>query len=294
MKAAIIEVALNESMDTAVNPHAPYTVDEIVADAVETAAAGATIIHFHARNADGSQAPHDSTMCREIIERVRERSDVLLYPTYFPGLPAETRMAHIWRLLDEPTRAPLEIVDLVPSRHVGRVLVDARTGAFRPSTTESGPAFPEDWTRIDRAGCIAHLGVLEMADLRYVIQAARAGLIPRRPLLLRFVLSQEMVWGFFPTPSGLDAMLSQIPEWLEWLGVCAVNFATDGEAAERLLRHALGRGLGIRVGVGDQGAAWPRASNADMVLRAKALIAEAGREPASPSALRTALGLKPA
>jgi len=291
-KPAIIEVALNEGADKAVNPHVPYLVDEIAADAVAASRAGASIVHFHARNAEGGQELLDADMCREIMEKARAGGcEAILYPTYAPSLPPETRLSHIWRLLEKPTSAPLELIDIIPSQHVGVVRVEARTGRFLPSPFGDGPVFPPDWTRIHEAGCWPHLGMLDISDLRYVIQAERAGLVPSLPMLLRFVMSQELIMGFPPTPSALDALLSLIPEDFPYHGIVAPNFVSDGEAVEMLQRHALARGLGIRVGLGDSADAYPAATNAERVSWAVAQVRDAGRVPATPAMVRELFGL---
>ncbi len=51
----IIEVGLNEFTSKDQNPHVPYGPDEVADDAVACAAAGAAVVHFHARADDGAQ-----------------------------------------------------------------------------------------------------------------------------------------------------------------------------------------------------------------------------------------------
>ena len=52
MQKLIIEAAINEQAPKSDNPNVPYTVDEVVAEAIACADAGAAIVHFHARDAD--------------------------------------------------------------------------------------------------------------------------------------------------------------------------------------------------------------------------------------------------
>ena len=52
MKPVIIEVGLNEATSRQESPHVPITPEEIAADIVACADAGATIIHFHAAVAE--------------------------------------------------------------------------------------------------------------------------------------------------------------------------------------------------------------------------------------------------
>ena len=96
----MIEVAINELASKSDNVHVPYSVDEVVADAVACAQAGASIVHFHARDAGtGEQRWHDTDFYREAFRRIREQCDAVLYPTQ-PGSGME-RCPHVMQLADE-------------------------------------------------------------------------------------------------------------------------------------------------------------------------------------------------
>ena len=57
----IIEVAINELASKRDNPNIPYSLDEVVDDAIACARAGAAIVHLHARDATtGEQRWHDT------------------------------------------------------------------------------------------------------------------------------------------------------------------------------------------------------------------------------------------
>ena len=53
MRKVIIEVRTNERADRSVNPNVPWTAAEIAADGRACVEAGAAIIHYHGRSADG-------------------------------------------------------------------------------------------------------------------------------------------------------------------------------------------------------------------------------------------------
>jgi 3-keto-5-aminohexanoate cleavage enzyme len=59
------------------NGATPISPAEIADDVVRCAEAGASIAHLHARNRDG-QATQDSAVFKEIVERIREHSDIVL------------------------------------------------------------------------------------------------------------------------------------------------------------------------------------------------------------------------
>ena len=79
-KKLIIEARVNEYMPRDENPNVPYTADEIAEAAAQCREAGAAIVHYHARNADGSPN-HDTDVYLDTIRKIRDASDVLVHPT---------------------------------------------------------------------------------------------------------------------------------------------------------------------------------------------------------------------
>ena len=113
MDKLIIEVRVNESASKARNPNIPYVPEEIVKDALACAAAGASIVHFHARTATGADS-NDPETYRAVIADLRGRSDMLIHTTLgqFEGTPAEQRTAHVEKLHSQglaPDIAPLDM-----------------------------------------------------------------------------------------------------------------------------------------------------------------------------------------
>ena len=97
MHRLIIEARVNEYASRRNNPNVPWTPEEIARDAAACRAAGAGIVHFHARNADGSPN-HAMAEYADTIARVRAVSDILIHPTlgaFTLDAPAETRIAHV-------------------------------------------------------------------------------------------------------------------------------------------------------------------------------------------------------
>jgi 3-keto-5-aminohexanoate cleavage enzyme len=296
----VIEVGLNETAGKDRNPHIPYGPDEVAAAAIAAAGAGAAIVHFHARHDDGTQAWTDAGCYRKAMEAIRAESDILCYPTYPPRVPTEERFAHVWALADEPSGAPLELAPIdIGSRNV--VLWDHERRAFAPldllpaesQVAINSPAEIE-WVleRADARGLHPTLGIFDMTYLRYSVHALWAGRL-HAPLLLKWFLTERWVSGTFPTPAGLDAYLSQIPDDVDYESIVVPYAMRDPANVEALWRHGLERGEGIRVGIGDNPDAFPDATNAELVERAVALAAERGLRPATPAEVRGRLGLAP-
>ena len=77
--SVIITCAVTGSIHTpSMSPHLPLTPDEIAADAVAAAEAGASILHLHARNPeDGSPTP-DPDVFMEFLPRIKQQTDAVV------------------------------------------------------------------------------------------------------------------------------------------------------------------------------------------------------------------------
>ena len=104
MRKAWIEAALNGAWSRAWQPGIPDTVEAIVAEGIACAQAGATIIHVHAYDG-GRPQTHDWQVYARIIEGIRAKVDVPIYPSYpafeikgsdaSPYADAAVRFAHV-------------------------------------------------------------------------------------------------------------------------------------------------------------------------------------------------------
>ncbi|HCH6454502.1 TPA: 3-keto-5-aminohexanoate cleavage protein [Vibrio parahaemolyticus] len=78
MDNLIITAAVNGGITPrSKNPAVPHTPKEIADAVVQCNEAGASVAHIHARDEAGKPS-YDKDVWREIIERVRERSDIIL------------------------------------------------------------------------------------------------------------------------------------------------------------------------------------------------------------------------
>jgi 3-keto-5-aminohexanoate cleavage enzyme len=106
----IITAAINGGMqqrrDGAKVPTSP---EEIAEDARLCAEAGASIVHFHGRDPDGSNTA-DLEVYREAINLIRERTDALIQTTNAIGPKKDPETGEMIRRTDDERRALLEIV----------------------------------------------------------------------------------------------------------------------------------------------------------------------------------------
>jgi uncharacterized protein (DUF849 family) len=284
----IIEVGLNEFTTKRQNPHVPYGPEEVAADAIACAEAGAAVVHFHARADDGSQDWAGVERYQRAMDLIATGSDVVTYPSYFGD------HAHIWELAGRAAGGPGSVLASydVPQEVVGPRLWNEPERRFEdpPFDTVGGDAPPDPLADMGRLGVRPTVNVFDVGEARWLTLALRAGMFPT-PLYVKLFLCEQLVNGPFPDATGIDAYLSQLSS--EHDLECTIVPYTMMEAghAESVLRAALARNLNIRVGIGDSPYAHPSARNAELVERAVALVTEAGFEPASPADVRNRLGL---
>ncbi len=289
-KKLIIEARINEYMMRDDNPNVPWTPDEIAEAAAGARQAGASIVHYHARNADGSPC-HDAGTYAETIRKIRGACDVLVHPTLGQVTITgdEARLSHIAGVADDPALRP----DIAPI-DIGSTNVDvydARSKAYRT----------DDLAYVNTIGTLRFfaerlraLGVKPVI-VSWTIPFTRTleafldmGLVDE-PVYLLFGLSDSGYLGGHPgTVRGLMAHLDFLPRdrRIEW----SVNNKVGnlfGPAAA-----AIEMGGHVAVGLGD----YPYTelgvpTNADVVREVARLAKAMGREVATPDEAREMLGM---
>src|SRR5215207_5209013 len=87
MNKLIVTAALTGAMTVPTQtPHLPITPEEIIADAVACAEAGATAIHIHARDPKTGLPTHDQEIFGQILKGIKAQSDVIVCPTTGGGI----------------------------------------------------------------------------------------------------------------------------------------------------------------------------------------------------------------
>jgi 3-keto-5-aminohexanoate cleavage enzyme len=293
--AVIVEVGLNEAAMRSPNPHVPFTPRECADDATRCHDAGAAVVHWHARDpVTGDQRLADAALYGEALDLMRP-SGVLAYPSYPVDVPdtIEERLAHVWRLRERHglELAPVDIGSVTTvvwddrRRDLAAVEMPRGLGVVQNSLSFTLDAL----ARAQSLGMTPTLGAFDVGFTRTMVLLAEASRL-QPPVFHKIFLSGAWAVGPFPTEDALDFHLRQIPHDLdvEWL---AVPYAIEDPAlVERLCRHALERGGGIRIGVGDDPGAYPAATNPELVERAVGWALEAGRPLASSADVRRRFG----
>lgn len=269
----LLEVALNEAVTRAQHRFVPVTPEECAADAIACVRAGASFAHWHAPDFETYAAAW----------RVMREADVLAYPSY-PNEPpddVEARLGHCLRLVE---REALEMVPLdLGTAHT--ILWDGhRLGGGGTLANPLG-FLTQAAQRYRKLGVLPNLASFDLGHTRLAVRLAREGIL-EPPLVLKIYLSDTWLVGPAPSREALDLHLAQLPDDLEidWL---VVPFLLHSAATfELLCRHALERGGGFRVGIGDNPALFPDARNAELVERVRPWIEASGRRVATTQDVR--------
>ncbi|MCC0075445.1 MAG: 3-keto-5-aminohexanoate cleavage protein [Rhodobacter sp.] len=94
-RSVIITCAITGSMHTpSMSPHLPITPDQIAAESVAAAEAGASIIHLHARDPETGKPTGDPDVFRRFLPRIKQQSDAIINISTggAPGMTLDQRL----------------------------------------------------------------------------------------------------------------------------------------------------------------------------------------------------------
>lgn len=286
----IIGVNPNENTMRDPNPHVPFTAAEIARDAAECQAAGASLMHFHARGPAG-EPEHGAWSYADIMRAVRAESDLLLAPSpaNVPGRSAEQRLANIVDIADDPaTRADFLVAEMGCAN---MDLYDPATTSFQ--TTDK--VFVNDTAtqqyvtrRANELGMKPFLASFTVSWTRAITAHLDSGAVAQ-PAVVAIVLGGPEFLAAHPaTPAGLRAQVELLPRQyeIEWFASAYRGNVLD--VAETVIEL----GGHVTIGVGDyhyRELGLP--TNAELVAKVAEVAAKQGREVASPHEARQLLGI---
>lgn len=289
MDPLILEVRANEFADFPTNRNVPFNPASLIADAEATAAAGASIYHWHARADDGAARPNDVDLQEATIRGIRARTDLLLHMTLgFTDTQgnARDRLRTVTELLERGQRPDMVPVD------IGAVVADMWDPDRHQFTSD-------DKVLLNRTGYLTEL-IAEISRLQVPVQAVvwspgairlalrlRDACILTVPVYWQFGFTADAMPGGTPaTPRQLDAFLDELPAGEPW------NVHVREGDGLALAAHAILRGGHVAIGLGDD--PYDRLgnpTNADLVSRLHQLATTIGRPVATPSGAAHLLGL---
>lgn len=245
-RPTIVEAALNGPWGLTKQPGIPIKVEDIVAQGVACAKAGAAVIHIHPYDEVTGRQDDQFDTYRAIIEGIRERIDVIVYPSVpfdendsserFDVTEQLARLGLVeWASLDPGSTNVVSFDDLDAGRNgfvyangcatIRAGLEAASRHSFRPAYACYEPGFV-------RTGARLH---------------AR---FPNVPVpIYRLMFSNEFSFGFPPSAQALSAYRSLLDQEAAGSPVMVSGLGVD---ITPLIPDAVAYGYHVRVGLEDQ------------------------------------------
>jgi len=250
----------------------PLSPEEIAADVIGCAAAGAAMVHLHVRNSKGDQI-QDLTWYSQTIDLIRKKSNIIIQGSTggISDLSLEERCVSVTEPRTEIASLNLGSVNFGEGVYIN-ALPDIR---FWLSEMKKHNVVPE-------------LELFDFAMLSTVEKLVEEGLL-NSPLNYNFCLGFS---GALPAdPRLLWSLCSYLPKEAHW------GLNHEGMKDFRLLAAALGLGArSIRVGFEDGRSYLPGCpvpSNTILVQKVVELVKSFGFKIATPSEAREMLGIRP-
>jgi 3-keto-5-aminohexanoate cleavage enzyme len=264
-------------------PAIPYTPEEYAAEAKRAVDEGCSMIHIHARTAEGVPS-YEVEDFRAITEAILGAVDdvIVNYSTGAIGVPIEKRIAYLREL--RPDVAALNMGSMNYAKYSAR----RKDFVFKA-------VFENSFDTI-----IAFLTAMNELDIRPEHECFDSGHVANLdPLIDMGLLSEPLQidcvmgvnGGIRPTPKNLLHMSEQVPGGPEGRN----NWGVIGISRDqwRLVAAAASLGGNVRVGLEDNfylpDGEMAR-SNGDLIARARRMVEDAGRRVASVAEARELLG----
>ena len=277
----IISVAITGVMaNRNQHPAIPYTPEEMAEETYRAYNAGASIVHIHGRERDGSPSIRPEVF-KEITEEIKKKCDIIInYSTGAVGIPKEMRIAHIKELA--PDIGALNM----GSMNYAKYSTKRRDFIFKFVFENNFDDIMYFINEMNQVGTKPELECFDAGHVANSYPLIDMGLL-KTPVHYSFVLGVN--GGAPPTPRMLQTMADIIPKGSHWhvIGIGPVQW--------RLIAAALSMGGDIRVGLEDNfylGNGKKAENNGELVEAAANLARAIGREPATVEEAREIMGLK--
>ena len=301
MSTILITCALTGSIHTpTMSPHLPVTADEIVAQGLAAAEAGAAILHLHARDPETGRPSADPAHFMAFLPRLKAGTDAVLN--------LSTGGSAIMSL-DERLAAPRQAAPEMCSLNLGTMNfalypMAARIEEWRHDWEKPFLEGSDDLvfknTPRDIATILHDLGAArgarfefecyDVGHLAMLAHFAERGLV-QPPFFVQFVFG--VLGGMDAHPDNLAHMVRTADRLLG--RDYAFSVLAAGRHQMRFAAMAAAMGGHVRVGLEDSLTIGPgqlAPDNAAQVAKVRRIVEELGRTPATPAEARAMLGLK--
>ena len=269
----------------------PVTPEQIAESGIEAARAGATIVHIHVRDPQTGKGSRDVALYREVVERIRA-SDVDVIINTTAGMGGD--------LMLDPQRPTtfLDGTDLVSGvdrlPHVEELRPDICTldcgslnfGEGSLVYVSTPDMLREGAKKIQELGVRVEMEIFDTGHLWFAKGLVAEGLVDPPPM---FQFCMGIPYGAPADPQLLATMVNQLPEGAVWASFALGRMQMPWVAQSVLL------GGHVRVGLEDNLhlSRGVKATNAQLVERARSIVEGMGAEVATADEGREILALKP-
>lgn len=290
-RKVIVTCALTGAGDTtSKSEHVPVTPDEIAADAIAAARAGASVVHIHVRDPRTGQGSRDTGLYREVVRQVRE-SDVDPVINLTAGMGGD--------LVVDPSAPTVQLpgTDLVSGlerlAHVEELRPEICTidcgslnfGEGSQLYVSTPDMLREGAARIKELGVKPEMEIFDTGNLWFANVMVEEGLVTPPPL---YQLCMGIPYGAPVDPGLLQAMVNLLPEGAHW-----TSFAIGRNQLPWVAQSVL-LGGHVRVGLEDNLylSKGVKATNAQLTERAIGIVNDLGSSVATPDEAREILHLE--
>ena len=272
MENLIINAAITGSRNLRdIAPYIPYTPEEIVQSSIECWRAGAAIVHIHVRDPESGLGAQDPELFRQVVEPLREQTDVIVNLTTSGiagrNLPMADRLKS------------LELKPDMASFDAGSINLGGGVFINPPDFLDLAA------DEMKRLSVKPEIEVFDSGMITTALAMIKQGKL-EGPLYFQFVMGTPS--GIVATPKSLLYLTEIIPSDSIW------SVTGIGRAHLPMSMMALLMGGHIRLGMEDN-LYYERGvlakTNAQFVERIVRIAKEYGRGIASPDAARKILGL---
>ena len=289
-RKVIVTCALTGAGDTAGrNPNVPVTPEEIAADAIAAAHAGASIVHIHVRDPATTLGSREVAHYREVVRLVRE-SEVDPVLNLTAGMGGDLVIDPKDPMTQLPGTDLVNAIDRLP--HVEELrpeicTIDCGSLNFGDASdlyVSTPDMLREGAARIQQLGVTPEMEIFDTGNLWFANVLVAEGLIDPPPL---YQLCMGIPYGA-PVDAGLlHAMVAMLPA-----GAQFTSFALGRNQLPWVAQSVLAGGH-VRVGLEDNLylSKGVQATNAQLTGRAVSIVESLGHQVATPEEAREILDL---
>jgi uncharacterized protein (DUF849 family) len=289
-RKVILTSAVTGSGDTTgKSEHVPVTPDEIAADAIASARAGASVVHIHVRDVVTKQSSRDVALYREVVRLITASDvdpvinltagmggDLVLDPSHptrqLPGTDLVSgleRLAHVEELRPEICTIDMGTLNFGEGSNIY---------VATPDMLREGAA------RIQQLGVKPEMEIFDTGNLWFANVLVAEGLISAPPL---YQLCMGIPYGAPADPGLLEAMVNMLPKDANWtsfsIGRNQMPWVAESVRLGGHVRVGLEDNLYLSKGV--------KATNVQLTERAIEIVNDLGHSVATPDEARDILQL---